>query len=276
MKGIDKICLSALALGSVGCAVFGGFMVAAGQQGQVNGMFHINLAEGSFGLNWVQDFNLADGSLFGEGNGVDYSSAVDMGDEINSLDFEVGAAKLVIKPGDSFSIQTEDAAIITCEVDGDIWELEAGGGNNGSAGEIFVTLPEDRVVNLDLEIGAGELQIGEITVKDFVVSIGAGSAKTELIDIRGMADIEVGAGSMEAKMTNPADVSIDCGLGSVTLELGASQDAYHIYADCGLGSIKAGTLRIDGLGEREYTTSNGGFDMNIDCGLGSVHVSFGD
>lgn len=262
MKAINKLCISALVLGGIGCAVFGSLMVASGQEGMVLNYFNFGGQGRGIGF-------------FDEGSSMDFSSPVDMGDEIDSLDFEVGAAKLIIEPGDSFSIMAENVNIYTCEADGGIWMLEAASTSVvSSSAQITVIVPADRVLDLNLEVGAGELQIGAIQVNDFVVSIGAGTAKTELMDVQGMADIEVGAGSLNAKMTAPENVYIDCGMGSVSLELTASQDVYNILADCGLGSVKAGTLHIDGAGDKEYTSGSAEYDMSIDCGMGSVKVLF--
>lgn len=264
MKEINKLCISALVLGGIGCAVFGSLMVANGQEGMVLNYFSFGHQGSGIGF-------------FDAESSMDFSSPVEMGDEIDSLDFEVGGAKLIIEPGASFSIAAQNVNISTCEVLGGVWTLETAnmpGINSGA--EITVTVPGDRGIDLDAEIGAGELQIGEIRVNDFVVSIGAGSVKTELMDVYGVADIEVGAGSLSAKMTNPADVWIDCGMGSVSLELTASQDAYNILADCGMGSVKAGTLHIDGAGDKEYTSSSADYEMSIDCGMGSVKVLFGN
>lgn len=271
MKALNKLCISALVLGGIGCIVFGSLMVASGQEEKVPDYFQLHLANGYLGIN-------DQGSGFGffdEGSSLDFSSPMDMGDEIDSLDFEIGAAKLIIEPGDSFSITAENVNVYTCEVCGGIWTLEAASTSAvNSAAEITVIVPADRAIDLNLEIGAGELQIGAIRVNDFAASIGAGTAKTEPMDVQGTVDIEVGAGSLSAKMTAPGNVYIDCGMGSVTLELTASQNMYNIFADCGLGSVKAGTIHIDGAGDREYTLSSAEYDMNIDCGMGSVKVSF--
>lgn len=290
MKAVNKLCISALVLGGIGCAVFGSLMVASGQEGTVLDCFSVHLGNSYFGIhfgdqgsgsgffdeesNIVGDQDSGSG-FFDEVSSMDFSSPVDMGDEIDELDFEIGAAKLIIEPGDSFSITAENVNIYTCGADGGIWRLEAASTSVvSSAAQITVIVPADRVLDLNLEVGAGELQIGAIQVNDFVVSIGAGTAKTELMDVRGMVDIEVGAGSLSAKMTEPANVYIDCGMGSVSLELAASQDVYDIFADCGLGSVKAGTLHIDGAGDKEYTSSSSEYQMNIDCGMGSVRISF--
>lgn len=272
MKAINKLCMAALVLGGIGCAVFGSLMVASGQEGRISDYFNVHLANGYFGLHFG---NQGSGFGFFDGSGMDFDSPVDMGDEIDGLDFEVGAARLIIEPGDSFSITAENADIYTCEVYGGVWRLEAASTSAiNSTAEITVIVPADRALDLHLEVGAGELQIGAIRVNDFVVSIGAGTAKTELMDVQGMTDIEVGAGSLSAKMTAPEDVYIDCGMGSVSLELETSQERYDILADCGLGSVKAGTLHIDGAGDREYTSGNSEYEMTIDCGMGSVKVSF--
>lgn len=280
MKAIDKMCVMALAVGTIGCVVFGTLMTTTGQDTDISDFFSIHLANGTFGLH------------FGSGIGYneyyeevipDIEEISEADEEISQLDFEVGTASLVILPGDSFDIQSENVDISTCDMSGGVWTLEAWGtsginigAETAPAGEITVTVPADQALDLYMEVSAGTLHIGEITVNDLFVTVGAGSVTTGMMNVHGTADIEVGAGKLDAKMTAPEYVSIDCGMGSVSLELAAAQDAYDIWADCGLGSVTAGSLHIDGVGDRQYTSSNAAYSMDIDCGMGSVKVLFAD
>jgi hypothetical protein len=245
-------------------------MVAHGQSGSLQDYFN-RLWNGTFGIS-IDGGN--DGFVYFEDAVVDYSSPVDMGENIDTLQFEVGAAKLTIQPGDAFLITATNVSVKTCEVSGGVWELATGNSSLGSGGEILVTVPKDFALNMELEVGAGTLELGELKAEDLYCSVGAGTVKASLLDVQGEAELEVGLGSFTAGMTQPQSVDIDCGMGSVTLELRASQEAYNIEADCGVGSVHAGTLRIDGVGDQTYTSGNAAGKMNIDCGMGSVRVSF--
>jgi len=140
---------------------------------------------------------------------------------------------------------------------------------------------------LDIDMGAGKLEISGIKAQDFELDEGAGRVYMEDVAFL-KADISGGAGRLEivdSTLTN-LDLStgvgstkldgveifgkseIDCGVGSITLNLYGTIDDYTIRTEKGIGSIK-----IDGE-DANHITGNGPNMLDIEGGVGSITINF--
>lgn len=165
-----------------------------------------------------------------------------------------------------------------------------------SEGEIILSVPADTYwETMEIEFGAGELEMEDVYAGSIRLDVGAGEASLDRIKADTI-EIHVGAGEVDAeKMEIYGDVNVSVGLGEVDYsgDTGGSLDF-----SCGTGNIKyvernglyedynydikcaAGNVRIDG-----YRFSGLSFDKridnysrkiaNIDCGIGNISVYFG-
>lgn len=160
--------------------------------------------------------------------------------------------------------------------------------------KIVLTIPKDKVFqSVVLEFGAAEVEAERILAEELKISVGAGEMEADYLWAGKSAKISVGAGSLSAdavSLTNAdlncgvgemdlageifGDSTVDCGVGEVELTLTTEEASYRGRLDCGLGSLKFGTISVNGSGKKDYGASSAENRMDIKCGVGEVDVHF--
>lgn len=106
-----------------------------------------------------------------------------------------------------------------------------------------------------LDIAAGELTIGDARV----------SRKTEATVSMGNADL---------KGTFAGELEVECSMGNLKFTLEGAEQDYNYDIESGLGSVRIGDKRYNGLAD-DHRINNGGSTMvDISCSMGSVEVDF--
>lgn len=158
---------------------------------------------------------------------------------------------------------------------------------------ITLYLPEDCSLDLvDVSLGAGQLQMEDLTVESMMASIGAGQLLMEDMVI-GNLDVSlgagelrvdgmevqslmasIGAGNMDFSGAVNASAQISCSMGNVSMKLEGDKEDFDYQLDC-----VAGNMMIDGevfAGAVVERTIDNGADkfMDIDCSMGNVEIDF--
>ncbi|GEM_PF-6570182 len=131
--------------------------------------------------------------------------------------------------------------------------------------KMTLVVPEKVYEKLDLDIGAGDLRVGGISVKEADLDIGAGKFTAEGFVVDDL-DLDLGAGDASYQGEINASGDIDCGTGDVDIRLAASYADYDIDFDKGVGNVDINKGSMDGTGRD--------IKLKIDCGVGDVDVTF--
>ncbi|MCI8273080.1 MAG: DUF4097 domain-containing protein [Clostridia bacterium] len=211
-------------------------------------------------------------------------------EQVNKLKLEIGASNIVIKEeGTVFRVETEKTSktMIIRENQGTLEIRDTKKNLFNKDRNIVIYVPEGtKFSEIQLEIGAGTVNIRDINADKVDFSFGAGSVNIDNL-VCSKTKIECGAGEViinnsdfgnteldtgigrlvySGYLRNSAD--IECGVGEVDLNLLGGEEAYTIKAEKGIGDI-----RINGDSvANESTIGNGENKISIDGGVGSIKI----
>lgn len=208
--------------------------------------------------------------------------------DINNIKIDVGTTNMVIKYGDTFSITAENVSKeFKIKEEGNtliIKEKNITIFGNKKSSHTTITIPND-LNNLSIDIGAGKLELSDITSNNFSLNQGAGKVViTNLISnnttIDGGTgelhitssklqnlDLDLGAGKCYYNGILLGNNKIDQGVGELILDL--YREDYTIKASKGLGSI---TINEESY-SKDVTVGEGINDIKIDGGIGSIIIN---
>ncbi len=208
--------------------------------------------------------------------------------DINNIKIDVGTTNMVIKYGDTFSIAAENVSKeFKIKEEGNtlvIKEKNITIFGNKKSSHTTITIPSS-LNNLSIDIGAGKLELSDITSNNFSLNQGAGKVViTNLISnnttIDGGAgelhitssklqnlDLDLGAGKCYYNGILLGNNKIDQGVGELILDL--YREDYTIKASKGLGSI---TINGESY-SKDVTVGEGINDIKIDGGIGSIIIN---
>ena len=209
--------------------------------------------------------------------------------DVDSLEVKVSAAQLTIIEGDKISVHAENlpSKLKVKQEDKKLIVKQSSSSFNLNHGEIEITVPKE-LIDVDINGGAGSMDISGLKVEKFDLDIGAG--RTILKDMElGEADIDGGAGSLEITESKITDLDmdtgagrvlfngylygnnkIDCGIGRVDITLRGDEDSYSIKAKKGLGSL---TIAGEEYG-KEVNYGKGKNRLTVDGGVGEISIRF--
>lgn len=239
------------------------------------------ISTGIFGISIIKD-SVQDQPI----EGVQYLEG------FSKVDLEIVASNLQIKAeGDSYRVEYAQVSNST-KISNKDGELKVTDNRKiitpTNGGVITIYVPEgSELEEVELEMGAGNVEIENINSKKIDFSFGAGSVAVKNL-VAANSKIECGAGQViieESDLTNTdldtgvgklvysgymkGKSNINCGIGEVDLNLAGGPDLYSIDADKGIGDIKINGNKVDD----ESVTGNGENKISIDGGIGSIEVN---
>lgn len=223
---------------------------------------------------------------------------------ITKLHMEMGAGEFYLKEKDTDD-QTIDITISglgrsSYYVEHDTLYLEGFMGTHvggwSSDNEIIVEIPRGVQFDLmEIEVGAGRMQINDMLAKSADIEIGAGEVIIEGADIQDYFTAEIGAGRLETRNIKAENVELSIGLGECLYqgEIGNDLDAechmgnLEVYVKGGLEDYNyevecsAGTINIDGsefsaLAVEKSIDHGAQGTFDISCSMGEVTIGFND
>ena len=225
-------------------------------------------------------------STIGFNNDVNISEAYSS--NIKNINIDVGSTNMIIKKGDILSIDADNVSKeFKIKEQGNtlsIKEKKITIFGNKKSSHTTITIPSS-LNNLSIDIGAGKLELSDITSNNFSLNQGAGKVViTNLISnnttIDGGAgelhitssklqnlDLDLGAGKCYYNGILLGNNKIDQGVGELILDL--YREDYTIKASKGLGSI---TINGESY-SKDVTVGEGINDIKIDGGIGSIIIN---
>lgn len=180
---------------------------------------------------------------------------------IESFKIDISNDDIEIKEGEKFEVKTNDPNVKFYHENSKVkiksdktfsWHL-----SNSSRGTIIIYLPNEFNINeLDLNLGAGKIDIDKIFVETLLMDLGAGTMTAKEINVYEKATINGGAGniniysgtinnlnlklgagnaSIESDLTGSN--TLTTGVGKLNLGLSRSKDNYKFDISKGLGNI---------------------------------------
>ena len=185
-------------------------------------------------------------------------------DQIQKVDLSLGAGQYTIKPSG----------------DNSFYASYAGNGRlqfQKQNGELSIRTKTQTITLFgvhDTNAGSATVYLPEKAYKKITLSIGAGTAVSEMTLQAEKVELEVGMGTLEATVDASKKLTVDVGMGEADLTVNGSEEEYDTDISVGAGDVKCGSHEFSGLSQ-EYTKDNGtGKKLEIDCGMGSVNVDF--
>lgn len=208
---------------------------------------------------------------------------------VTSLEVELGGMEFILERGDSLAASTNDEdlkfiqknGLLKIEFNDSLFERKING-------KLCLTLPETVFESVEIDTGAGRVEIESLAAKTLDFQLGAGEVTIENLVVAQRAEIETGAGkftvldgeinnldldhgvgetSLKCKLTGANE--LDCGVGKLALELGVESD-YKITVNKGIGKITVGGVERENgaiIGQGENV-------VDINGGVGDITVTF--
>ena len=191
----------------------------------------------------------------------EYTTISNNVNNIESFKIDISNDDIEIKEGEKFEVKTNDPDVkfyhenskVKIKTDKTFsWHL-----SNSSRGTIIIYLPNEfNITELDLNLGAGKIDIDKIFVETLLMDLGAGTMTAKEVNVYEKATINGGAGniniysgtinnlnlklgagnaSIESDLTGSN--TLTTGVGKLNLGLSRSKDNYKFDISKGLGNI---------------------------------------
>lgn len=212
--------------------------------------------------------------------------------EFLNLDIDIIAASLTIKSGESFKAET-DCEYVTLSQKGStllVTEKKHKTLGNDNIGDITIILPENHnLKKAEIETGAGKIDISSLICENLDMELGAGEVKLNNLSVSNKADIDGGAGVITVSLAEINNLELDmgigeldltarligknsvnCGVGEAKLNLLGSDEDYIISVDKGIGNA---TLNGEAM-QSGIRYGKGENSLDIDGGIGEIKIEF--
>lgn len=211
--------------------------------------------------------------------------------KVANLEINLKYSNLEIKKGDYLLAETNNKNI-SCKQNGDKILIEESNYNwfsGNKQGKIIVYIPEDFVFEtVEIETGAGQINIEQINSDKLSLEIGAGKVEIQNLIVNSKTKIEGGAGKVDILAGKINNLKLDMGVGKFTmstkligdskinagigaLEIGLidEEENYTIKAEKGIGTIKINGKEI--ANDTRYGTGEN--YIEIDGGIGNIDIT---
>ena len=226
------------------------------------------------------------------GDSVGEMQTYSISGEITSLDIEIGMAAFEIVEGENFSVESNLKNLSVEEKDG-VLQI-TGEHKNSSIGSsdasVVLTVPAGFVFEeADISAGAGELTIDTLAASELKLDLGAGETEIGSLTVLEKAEINNGAGELtiqggelndlsmdlgvgEMELTGKltGDCTINYGVGETILNLAGDSSDYQIALDKGIGGATLDGETMSG----DSVYGDGPNKISIDGGVGSLRIEF--
>lgn len=191
----------------------------------------------------------------------EYTTISNNVNNIESFKIDISNDDIEIKKGEKFEVKTNDPdvkfyhenSIVKIKSDKTFsWHL-----SNSSRGTIIIYLPNEfNISELDLNLGAGKIDIDKLFVETLLMDLGAGTMTAKEINVYEKAainggagnininsgtinnlNLKLGAGNASIQSDLTGSNTLTTGVGKLNLGLSRSKDNYKFDINKGLGNI---------------------------------------
>lgn len=213
-------------------------------------------------------------------------------DDYAYLDIEIKYSNFKIKLGEKFEVQTNNNNIEVNQKNNKLKIIEKQSNwfwRNSNEEKLIVYIPENiEFEKVNIETGAGRVNIEEIKAEKLKLNLGAGETIinniiSDNVDIDGGVgkftiengtinnldfDLGIGETTINAKITG--NNKIDTGIGSLKLNIDGNIEDYKFKVEKGIGNIKLNGKQVS----NNEIIGNGENVIDIDGGIGEIIINF--
>lgn len=210
-------------------------------------------------------------------------------DVLDNLELDVISANVFVKEGEKFQVTTNSKYISLRQV-GDTFIIQEEEHNiikdNAS---VTICIPKDFYFKeVEINIGAGELEIETLNANRLEFNLGAGNTNIYDINVEetvidtgagtlnissGIIDklkLDTGVGDVTLSLNILEDADIDAGIGNLELTLLGKEELYTLDISKGLGNITVDDMIMT----LDTVIGNGNINIKITGGIGNIDVNF--
>lgn len=180
--------------------------------------------------------------------------------EVRSLQMEINSADVEIRQGDAFHVES-NLKDLTVSVENGVLNVRQKhkAGVSYTDGMLTLYIPEGTVFGFaDITTAAGKLTVDAIRAETLDLELGAGAVEIGYLEVTREADIEGGAGAVTVADGSLMNLELEMGVGELNLTAG-------LFGDCDL-SFGVGESNLTLLGNKED------YSIEVEKGLGIVTV----
>ena len=223
----------------------------------------------------------------------EYTTISNNVNNIESFKIDISNDDIEIKEGEKFEVKTNDPDVkfyhenskVKIKTDKTFsWHL-----SNSSRGTIIIYLPNEfNITELDLNLGAGKIDIDKIFVEILLMDLGAGTMTAKEINVYEKATINGGAGniniysgtinnlnlklgagnaSIQSDLTGSN--TLTTGVGKLNLGLSRSKDNYKFDISKGLGNIILNDFEVS----EDILIGDGETKIKISGAVGNIIIN---
>ena len=191
----------------------------------------------------------------------EYTTISNNVNNIESFKIDISNDDIEIKEGEKFEVKTNDPDVkfyhenskVKIKTDKTFsWHL-----SNSSRGTIIIYLPNEfNISELDLNLGAGKIDIDKISVETLLMDLGAGTMTAKEINVYEKATINGGAGNININSGTINNLNLKLGAGNASIE---SDLTGSNTLTTGVGKLNLGLSR-----------SKDNYKFDISKGLGNI------
>ena len=191
----------------------------------------------------------------------EYTTISNNVNNIESFKIDISNDDIEIKEGEKFEVKTNDPDVkfyhenskVKIKTDKTFsWHL-----SNSSRGTIIIYLPNEfNISELDLNLGAGKIDIDKIFVETLLMDLGAGTMTAKEINVYEKATINGGAGSINIYSGTIKNLNLKLGAGNASIQ---SDLTGSNTLTTGVGKLNLGLSR-----------SKDNYKFDISKGLGNI------
>lgn len=162
-----------------------------------------------------------------------------------------------------------------------------------SLNKVTIEIPQGMSFDeIDVELGAGTMEISDIRANEFDAGIGAGELTIKNVETMELS-AEIGAGELTAEnvSTKDADFTVnmgeciyrgtiqgnldaECDMGNMEFYLTGAEEEHNYDIECSAGNIDIGGLSVAGLATEREINNGAVSTFDISCNMGSIIVCF--
>ncbi len=276
------------------------------------GKIQLELGNGSWGIFSGEDDWEAPGALFDIDDNTmfdkDYETLENnvekyaVGTGVSKLDIEVGGCAFYFEEsGDNqFYVEAKNAGKFQCFIKGDTLYVKSSrttvdDWSEITEGEIRLYIPANYTFEeMDVELGAGLLQMQKANATDMELNVGAGrivigellagkcSAEVGMGEIMvenmTVSDVEaeVGMGNLKMAGTIQGNVDAECSMGAITFTLTGKEEAFNYNLEAAMGNISLNGTEYSGMTQDKTIQNGASKHMNIECSMGNIEIDFAE
>jgi len=210
-----------------------------------------------------------------------------------SVNIQKGSLDIKASSDDRIRVEVNGGKGISVEQSGDTLVISDSRTGSWARREarLSIELPEEHYENVELEAGAGVLELNQRLMADTIVlTAGAGEITAEYVEtdslnaeagvgvirikdgLVGAARLDCGMGDLKMNAEITGDSTVKCGMGSVKLTLKNGVDSANYTVDCGMGGIEVGQNSYDGVSKKDEIDNGADHTIDLDCGMGGITI----